>query len=128
MNDNDIRKAKEHFTYGITHDIFSEPVTSYAKTALWAFEEVNRQKAEIERLRKAPKCLYEQETEYRSVSPCYNCEGAEEVRNATIKEFKKKLMTKLFFNFAPPFVFEAIDKTEIEMKSEMEGEMVGERE
>ena len=55
MTDNDIIKAKEHFTYGITHDIFSEPVTSYAKTALWAFEEINRQKAEIERLN----CLVE---------------------------------------------------------------------
>ncbi len=60
-----------------------------------ALDLINRQKAEIERLRKAPKCLYEQETEYRSVSPCYNCEGAEEVRAATIKEFAEMLREEL---------------------------------
>lgn len=50
MTDNEIIKAKEYFKYGISHDIFSEPVLSYAKTVLWAFEEINRQKAEVERL------------------------------------------------------------------------------
>ena len=29
-----IRKAIDHFTYGITHDIFKEPVTSYAALAI----------------------------------------------------------------------------------------------
>lgn len=33
-----ITKAKEHFQYGINCDIFSEPVTSYAKTAVEALE------------------------------------------------------------------------------------------
>ena len=48
MTDNEIAKAKEHYEYGITHDIFKEPVLSYARTALWAFDEINRQKAEID--------------------------------------------------------------------------------
>ena len=32
----DIERAIEHFEYGITHDIFSEPVTTYAKLAVEA--------------------------------------------------------------------------------------------
>lgn len=43
-----IINAKRHYKYGITHDIFKEPVVSYAKAVLWAFDEVERQKAEIE--------------------------------------------------------------------------------
>lgn len=31
-------EAINHFKYGITHDIFSEPVTSYAKIAIEALE------------------------------------------------------------------------------------------
>jgi hypothetical protein len=31
--------AIEHFSYGISHDIYSEPVTTYAKLAVEALEE-----------------------------------------------------------------------------------------
>lgn len=33
-----IKNAIAHYTYGITHDIFSEPVTSYAELAVDALE------------------------------------------------------------------------------------------
>ena len=33
-----IKEAISHFKYGISHDIFSEPVTSYAKMAVEALE------------------------------------------------------------------------------------------
>lgn len=33
-----IKKAIHHFKYGVDCDIFSEPVTSYAKTAISALE------------------------------------------------------------------------------------------
>lgn len=33
-----IESAISHFKYGISHDIFSEPVTSYAKMAVAALE------------------------------------------------------------------------------------------
>lgn len=48
LTDNEIIKAKAHFEYGIKCDIFQEPVLSYAKTVLEAFDELSRQKAEIE--------------------------------------------------------------------------------
>ena len=51
MNDTEIIKAKAHFVYGIKCDIFQEPVLSYAKTVLEAFDEINRLKAENERLK-----------------------------------------------------------------------------
>lgn len=35
-----IEDAIAHFKYGITHDIFSEPVTSYAKMAVEALEKM----------------------------------------------------------------------------------------
>ena len=34
-----IEDAINHFKYGISHDIFKEPVTSYAKLAVMALEE-----------------------------------------------------------------------------------------
>lgn len=36
---NETKKAIEHFHYGITHDIFSEPVTTYARLAVDALRE-----------------------------------------------------------------------------------------
>ena len=33
-----VRQAISHFSYGIQHDIFSEPVTTYAKLAVEALE------------------------------------------------------------------------------------------
>lgn len=35
-----IEEAINHFKHGITHDIFSEPVTSYAKMAVEALEKM----------------------------------------------------------------------------------------
>ncbi len=52
--DEQIKKAKAHFKYGIDCDIFSEPVLTYAKIALDALDAldiINRQESEIERLR-----------------------------------------------------------------------------
>ena len=36
---NETEKAIEHFHYGVTHDIFSEPVTTYARLAVDALHE-----------------------------------------------------------------------------------------
>ena len=50
MTDEQIVNTKKYLKYGIDCDIFQEPVTSYARTALWAFEEINRQKSELAEL------------------------------------------------------------------------------
>lgn len=43
-----IKDAIRHFEYGISHDIFSEPVTSYAKLAIESLKKelVETQKGE----------------------------------------------------------------------------------
>lgn len=46
LTDAEIIKAKAHFEYGIKCDIFHEPVLSYAKTVLEAFDEINRLQAD----------------------------------------------------------------------------------
>ena len=33
-----VKQAISHFRYGVSHDIFSEPVTTYAKLAIEALE------------------------------------------------------------------------------------------
>lgn len=66
MTGNEIAKAKEHYEYGITHDIFKEPVLSYARTALWAFDEVNRQKAEIDILIRKKEALRDELAEQQA--------------------------------------------------------------
>lgn len=33
-----MKQAISHFSYGVSHDIFSEPVTTYAKLAIEALE------------------------------------------------------------------------------------------
>ena len=44
----EIRKAIEHFKYGVTHDIFSEPVTTYAMLAVEALEKMAYAEANTE--------------------------------------------------------------------------------
>ena len=36
-----VEQAISHFRYGVSHDIFSEPVTTYAKLAIEALEKEN---------------------------------------------------------------------------------------
>lgn len=40
--------AINHFKYGITHGIFREPVTSYAKLAIKALEEQKNKRIKLE--------------------------------------------------------------------------------
>lgn len=36
-----VKQAISHFSYGVSHDIFNEPVTTYAKLAIDALEKEN---------------------------------------------------------------------------------------
>ena len=36
-----VKQAISHFRYGVSHDIFSEPVTTYAKLAIESLEKAN---------------------------------------------------------------------------------------
>lgn len=89
LTDEQIMKAKAHFEYGINYDIFSEPVLSYAKTVLQAFEEIKRQKAEIEEY--PFKCKVGNNSEIHSKSIQDYDKLIADISVSAIKEFAEKL-------------------------------------
>lgn len=63
-------------------------------TANAALDLINRQKAEIERLKECPKCIYEYDgntTEYCIQGPCSNFKTVGQVRTEAYKEFAIRL-------------------------------------
>lgn len=57
------------------------------------FDFINRQKAEIERLKECPKCVYEYDgevTEYCVQGPCSNFKTVEQIKAEAYKEFAEK--------------------------------------
>ena len=58
------------------------------------FNLINRQRAEIERLKECPKCVYEyvgEITEYCVQGPCPNFKTVEQIKTEAYKEFAMKL-------------------------------------
>lgn len=81
---NDIEQAIAHYKHGITHDIFSEPVTTYAKLAIKALEKQNPQRPDLEGdgyhdgelvydMGYCPRCHQYYEIEYHTPKYCWNC-------------------------------------------------------
>lgn len=79
-----IKEAISHFTYGITHDIFKEPVTSYAALAINALNKQIPQKPDLEGdgywdgklvydTGICPLCGQDYEIEYHTPKYCENC-------------------------------------------------------
>lgn len=63
-------------------------------TANAALDLINRQKAEIGRLKECPKCVYEYDgntTEYCIQGPCSNFKTVEQIKTEAIKEFAVRL-------------------------------------
>lgn len=55
---------------------------------------INHQKAEIERLKECPKCVYEYDgevTEYCVQGPCPNFKTVEQIKTEAYKEFAERL-------------------------------------
>lgn len=85
-----------------------------------ALDLINRQRAEIERLKECPKCAYEYDgeiTEYCVQGPCPNFKTVEQIKSEAYKEFAERLCEGKVSN----------DKTVIEAKVLLK-EMVGEEE
>lgn len=66
-----MKNAIDHFKYGISHDIFKEPVTSYAKMAIEALEkQIPKRPAYVDtRFRIHGKNI----SDGVSLSKCYKC-------------------------------------------------------
>ena len=93
-------------------------------TANAALDIINRQKAEIERLKECPKCIYEYDgktTEYCVQGPCSNFKTVEQIKSEAYKEFAEHLKERWSNNYydSPDVDFdEFIDN----LLKEMEGE------
>ncbi len=64
------------------------------------YETYKSQKAEIERLKECPKCVYEYDgevTEYCVQGPCSNFKTVEQIKAEAYKEFAEKLKKDLFY-------------------------------
>lgn len=64
-----------------------------------AIDLINRQKAEIERLKECPKCIYEYDgntTEYCVQGPCSNFKTVEQIKYEAYKEFAEKLKKRFY--------------------------------
>lgn len=64
----------------------------------YALDLINRQKAEIEKMKECPKCVYEYDgevTEYCVQGPCPNFKTVEQIKAEAYKEFAENLEEKL---------------------------------
>lgn len=101
MTDNDITTICgkiESLHDKIIKSKFSEMVTESEMICLiLAVQELNRQKAEIERLKDYPKCVYEYDgdiTDYCLKTPCPNYKTVDAIRTEAVKEFAERLKKK----------------------------------
>ena len=94
MTDNEIIKALENEVKS-TEYVDSEYCNGVDLTLIKsAIDLINRQKAEVERLKECPKCIYEYDgntTEYCIQEPCSNFKTTEQVRAEAYKEFAEHL-------------------------------------
>lgn len=98
----------------------------YSPVAEYALDLINRQKAEIERLKKCPKCVYEYDgevTEYCVQGPCSNFKTVEQIKSEAYKEFAERLKSYLLLNKKGEMFVISFENVDTLLK-----EMVGEKE
>lgn len=106
--------------YNDTSPSCTEALKSYA------LDLINRQKAEIERLKETPKCVYEYDgevTEYCVQGPCSNFKTVEQIKAEAYKEFAARLKSYLLLNEKGSISVISFENTDNLLK-----EMVGEEE
>lgn len=126
FTDEEIIKALEsalHRYKNVTHHVSCIVDINILKNTL---DLINRQKAEIERLKECPKCVYEYDgevTEYCVQGPCPNFKTVEQIKAEAYKEFADKLKNKWFDEryYSPDVDFDDFIDTLLK-------EMVGEEE
>ena len=98
FTDEEIIKALEsalHRYKNVTHHVSCIVDINILKNTL---DLINRQKAEIERLKECPKCVYEYDgevTEYCVQGPCPNFKTVEQIKAEAYKEFAEKLENEI---------------------------------
>ena len=124
MTDNEIIKALENevkSTEYVDSDYCDGVDLTLIKSAIGL---INRQKAEIERLKECPKCIYEYDgkiTEYCIQGPCSNFKTVEQIKSEAIKEFAEHLKERWSNNY-----YDSPDVDFDEFVDNLLKEMVGE--
>lgn len=105
MTDNEIIKALECCSKMSLYHIPCENCPAIHENCLsgrilikQALDLINRQKAEIERLKDYPKCVYEYDgdiTDYCLKTPCPNYKTVDAIRTEAVKEFAERLKEEL---------------------------------
>ena len=97
MTDNEIIKALECCKKDDCDNCPNDFGNCYANLSGYSLDLINRQKAEIERLKECPKCIYEYDgktTEYCVQGPCSNFKTVEQTKSEAIKDFADRLLDK----------------------------------
>ena len=102
MTDNEIIKALELCSADECwcDDFPYENLCTDTDITKFALDLINRQKAEIERLKDYPKCVYEYDgdiTDYCLKTPCPNYKTVDAIKAEAVKEFAKRLKAELSF-------------------------------
>lgn len=102
MTDNEIIKALESEVKSAEY-VDSEYCDGVDLTLIKsAVDLINRQKAEIERLKECPKCIYEYDgktTEYCVQGPCSNFKTVEQIKSEAYREFAEHLKEEWSNNY-----------------------------
>ena len=102
MTDNEIITALENEVKS-TEYVDSEYCDGVDLTLIKsAVDLINRQKAEIERLKECPKCIYEYDgktTEYCVQGPCSNFKTVEQIKSEAYREFAEHLKEEWSNNY-----------------------------
>ena len=122
-NDTD-KKLTDNVALDLINRQKSEIDSAKAKIEICA-EVIERQDAEIERLKECPKCVYEYDgevTEYCIQGPCPNFKTVEQIKTEAYKEFAGIIKDKWFDNR-----YDSPDVDFDDFISNLLKEMVGER-
>lgn len=93
LTDEEIIKALEDYIKENEFEYFHSNMVGEYPLIRKSLDLINRQKAEIERLKECPKCVYEYDgevTEYCVQGPCSNFKTVEQIKAEAYKEFTEK--------------------------------------
>lgn len=101
FTDEEIIKALEDYIKENEFEYFHSNMVGEYPLIRKSLDLINRQKAEIERLKECPKCVYEyvgEVTEYCVQGPCSNFKTVEQIKAEAYKEFAERIKMSIKAN------------------------------
>ena len=101
FTDEEIIKALEDYIKENEFEYFHSNMVGEYPLIRKSLDLINRQKAEIDRLKECPKCVYEyvgEVTEYCDQGPCSNFKTVEQIKAEAYKEFAERIKMSIKAN------------------------------